>query len=115
MRNQFRPVRINFASVDISGGPGLAVVAVVIAIAFEFPETRWLLLAGIVSGALLATAMILIRRRSESTTRDGGPPDVFPELSSLSGRRRGRLDDSHRQLRRILFGMMHDVVGNNAV
>jgi hypothetical protein len=63
MREQFRTIRINFAPVDITGGPGLAVVAVIVAIAFEFPETRSLLLFGIVSGALLAAAMIYRRSR----------------------------------------------------
>ena len=115
MREQFRPVRLNFASVDISGGPGLAVVGVVVAIALQFDEARWLLAGGILGGALIAAAMILIRRRSESATRDGGPPDVFAELLSLRGSGRRAFDDGHRQLGRILSGMMHDVVGNHAV
>jgi hypothetical protein len=80
MREQFRPVRINFAPVDVTGGPGLAVVAVIVAIAFEFPETRWLLLAGIVSGALLAAAMILARRRSRVEPSMRGPGSFFEHL-----------------------------------
>jgi len=115
MRDQFRPARINFASVDISGGPGLGVVAVVVAVAFQFEIARWLLLAGIAGGAVLAAATIFIRRRSDSTAGESGPPDAFAQLSSLNGRRRAPLDDGHRQLRRILSGMMHDVVGDNAV
>ena len=115
MREQFRPVRINFAPVDITGGPGLAVVAVIVAIAFEFPETRWLLLAGIVCGALLDAAMILFRRRSHSGGGENAPPDALASVLSLRGSGRGALDDGQRHLRRILSGMMHDVVGNHAV
>jgi hypothetical protein len=65
MREQFRPIRTNIASVDITGWPGLTVVVVIVAIAFEFPETRSLLLFGIVSGALLAAAMIYHRSRHD--------------------------------------------------
>jgi hypothetical protein len=65
MREQFRPIRTNIASVDITGWPGLAVVVVIVAIALEFPETRSLLLFGLVSGALLAAAMIYHRSRHD--------------------------------------------------
>ncbi len=63
MRDEFRPVSINFSSVDVIGWPGLALVLVAVAIAMEFPQTRWLLLSGIVAGALLATVLIVVRRR----------------------------------------------------
>jgi hypothetical protein len=63
MREQFPPVKINFASVDVTGWPGLTLVAIVVAIAFEFPETRWLLLLGIAGGAIVAGLMILVRAR----------------------------------------------------
>ena len=61
-REPFRPVRINFASVDIVGWPGLAVVLVIIAIAMEFPETRLLFLAGLLAGAVVGSALIYFRR-----------------------------------------------------
>jgi hypothetical protein len=51
---RFPPVKINFASVDVVGVPGLCLVAIVVAIAIEFPEARWLLLAGLAGGAVLA-------------------------------------------------------------
>ncbi len=57
-RQPFRPVTINVASVDIVGWPGLAVVLIVVAIAFEFPETRLLLLAGAAAGAVVAAVRI---------------------------------------------------------
>jgi hypothetical protein len=63
MRNRFRPVTINVASVDIVGWPGLAVVLVIVAIAMEFPATRALLAAGAVSGAAIAAVRILRRER----------------------------------------------------
>jgi L-asparagine transporter-like permease len=63
MREQFPPVSINFSSLNVTGWPGLALVLIVVAIAMEFPQTRWLLLSGIVAGALLATVLIVVRRR----------------------------------------------------
>ncbi len=63
MRDQFPPVSINFSSVNVAGWPGLALVLVAIAIALEFPQSRWLLLAGVVAGALLAAVLIVVRRR----------------------------------------------------
>ena len=45
MREQFPPVKINVATVNIAGWPGLALVLIAVAIAMEFPETRWLLVA----------------------------------------------------------------------
>jgi hypothetical protein len=63
MREQFRPVTINFGAVKVAGGPGLALIAIVIAIAFEFPEARWLLAAGVAAGTALASVLIAVRRR----------------------------------------------------
>ena len=63
MGQQFAPVTINFASVKVAGGPGLALVAIVVAIAVEFAEARWLLAAGVVGGLLLAAALIVVRGR----------------------------------------------------
>jgi hypothetical protein len=54
MAERFPPVKINFASVDVVGVPGLCLVAIVVAIAIEFPEARWLLIAGLAGGAVLA-------------------------------------------------------------
>jgi hypothetical protein len=76
MRDQGPLVRINFASVDITGGPGLAVVGVVVATALEFREARWLLLSGLSAGALLAVAMILVRRSSLEEPSLGGPGNM---------------------------------------
>jgi hypothetical protein len=61
-REPFRPANINFASVDIVGWPGLAVVLIIIAIAMEFPETRILFLAGLAAGAMLGSALIFLHR-----------------------------------------------------
>jgi L-asparagine transporter-like permease len=63
MRDQFPPVSINFSSLKVTGWPGLALVLVVVAVAMEFPQTRWLLLSGIVAGALLAAVWIVLRDR----------------------------------------------------
>jgi hypothetical protein len=76
MTQEFPPVKINFASVNIVGWPGLTLVAIAVAIAFEFPETRWLLLLGLTGGALVAAVMIYVRSHRRPV-----PPRVnFPAL-----------------------------------
>jgi hypothetical protein len=63
MGDHFPPVKINVASVDIVGWPGLALVLIVVAIAMKFPETRLLFLSGLFAGAALAAFLVFIRRR----------------------------------------------------
>src|SRR5262245_39521147 len=62
MREQFPPITINFAPVKVIGIPGLSLVAIAMALVVEFPEGRWLLLAGITGGLLVAAALIRLRR-----------------------------------------------------
>jgi hypothetical protein len=70
MREQFRPVTINFASVNVVGGPGLALVLVAMAMAVEFPEARWLVLGGLAGGTIIATLLIVCRRRRRAGDDD---------------------------------------------
>jgi len=56
-------VQINFASVQVKGWPGLGLLLVVVAIAIEFPEVRWLMLSGLAGGFVVAAALIYLRRR----------------------------------------------------
>jgi hypothetical protein len=72
MREPFPPITINFAPVKVIGIPGLSLVAIAVAIAVEFPEGRWLLLSGVGGGVLVAALLILVRRRDVKTS-DGGP------------------------------------------
>ena len=72
MRDYFPPVTINFAHVRIVGIPGLSLVAIAVAIAFEFPVGRWLLVSGVAGGVVVAVALILSRRRS-GNVGSGGP------------------------------------------
>jgi hypothetical protein len=72
MREHFPPVTINFAHVRIIGIPGLSLVAIAVAIAFEFPVGRALLFSGIAGGLLVAAALILARRPREQASRE--PP-----------------------------------------
>ena len=71
MTESFAPVTINFGAVKVAGGPGLSLIAIVVAIAFEFPEARWLLFSGVVGGALLGAALIFGRRRRRSLVAQG--------------------------------------------
>jgi len=63
MREPFPPVTINFGSVKVVGIPGLSLVAIVVAIAYEFPEAAWLLALGIAGGAAFGATLIALRRR----------------------------------------------------
>ena len=60
---EFPPVKINFASVNVTGGPGLGLVVIVVAMAFEFPEVQWLLLSGLAGGVFVAIALVVLHRR----------------------------------------------------
>ncbi|HXI30295.1 MAG TPA: hypothetical protein VNG89_17775 [Vicinamibacterales bacterium] len=62
MREQFPPVTINFASVKVVGIPGLTLVAIAIAIAFQFPEAGWLFGLSVAAGGVLAATLIALRR-----------------------------------------------------
>jgi hypothetical protein len=63
MSEQFPPVTINFGAVKVVGIPGLSLVAIAIAIAFEFPEAGWLLALSVVAGVVLGGALIAARGR----------------------------------------------------
>ncbi len=76
MGEQFPPVKINFAAVQVVGWPGLSLVAIAFAIAFEFPQTRWLLLLGLAAGFVCAAVLISRRRgrqHSEPLVEIGHP------------------------------------------
>ena len=64
MREQFPPVTINFGAVRVAGASGLPLIAIVIAIAWQFPEARWLLESGLVAGSIVAATLILVRRHA---------------------------------------------------
>jgi hypothetical protein len=81
MAERFPPVKINFASVDVVGVPGLCLIAIVIAIAMEFPEARWLLLGGLAGGAVLAVFRFFRGSkpmRARITRVLNGPPSPSP-------------------------------------
>jgi hypothetical protein len=63
MSEQFPPVTINFGAVKVVGIPGLSLVAIAIAIAFEFPQAGWLLALSVLAGAGLGGALIAVRDR----------------------------------------------------
>src|SRR6267154_1957873 len=67
MREQFPPITINFTPVKVVGIPGLSLVAIVVALALQFPEARWLLLSGLAGGVVLAAALILVRRPRQAS------------------------------------------------
>lgn len=72
MREQFRPIATNLTPVNVVGIPGLMLVIIAIALAFQFPEVRWLILATVTGGS--AIAWMLISRRWRRSDGDGGAP-----------------------------------------
>ncbi|HMF95947.1 MAG TPA: hypothetical protein VKE96_16710 [Vicinamibacterales bacterium] len=63
MRDQFPPLTINFASVRVVGIPGLSLVAIACAIAFQFPLAGWLLMLSVGAGFAVGGTLIALRRR----------------------------------------------------
>jgi hypothetical protein len=61
MGEQCPPVTINFAPVKVAGAAGLPLLIVVGVVALVLLEARWLLLCGIVGGAITGALMILVR------------------------------------------------------
>jgi hypothetical protein len=86
MGETFRPVTINFASVNVVGVPGLMLVLIALAIAVEFPEARWLVVAGVCAGAILAAVLVVVRRRR--VLIGGRDPDMI-DLATLIGAANG--------------------------
>ena len=77
MREQFRSITTNLTPVRVVGIPGLALVLIAIALAVQFPEARWLLVAGLAGGIVIAAFLVI--RRATDAPDDG------------AGRRRGIL------------------------
>ena len=65
MREQFRSITTNLTPVRVVGIPGLVLVLIAIALAVQFPEARWLLLAGLAGGIVIA-AFLVIHRASDA-------------------------------------------------
>ena len=68
MSERFRPIATNLTPVNVIGVPGLMLVLIAIALALQFPEARWLIAAGLIGGAAIAT--LLIRRRARRSSDD---------------------------------------------
>ena len=79
MPEQFRPVTINFATQRVPGtAAGAPLLALVIVIAIVLPEARWLLVSGVITGAVAGTAMILRRRRQHIDPGGDAPTLLDP-------------------------------------
>jgi hypothetical protein len=68
MRERFRPIATNLTPVNVVGIPGLALVAIAVALGWQFPEVQWLIAAGLTGGT--AIAVLLIRRRAHRSSDD---------------------------------------------
>jgi hypothetical protein len=72
MRERFRPIDTNLTPVNVIGVPGLMLVLIAIALAWQFPEAQWLIAAGLAGGAVIAT--LLIRKRRDGASHGGDDP-----------------------------------------
>ncbi len=68
MKEPFRPIATNLTPVRVIGVPGLALVIIAIALAWQFPEVQWLIAATVIGGG--AIAVLLIRRRGHASSHD---------------------------------------------
>ena len=79
MSERSHDVQINISSIPVAGigGIGLLVMAVVTAIVF--PLVRWVVIGSVLCGALLGSAIIVLRRRKPPDTSD----DPFAGMLAL--------------------------------
>lgn len=72
MRERFRQIPTNLTPVNVIGVPGLMLVLIAIALAWQFPEAQWLIASGLAGGALIAIVLISTRRRHSSSDDGDG-------------------------------------------
>ena len=65
-----RHVEINISSIPVAGVGGAGLLIVAASITTMFPLVRWVVLFGVLGGAMIAGALIFLRRE-----RGGGRPD----------------------------------------
>jgi hypothetical protein len=91
MTQRTKPLSINMSAIPVAGVGGLGMLAMVAVIAAAFPVARWLLVTGVVGGALLAVALVIRRRRSETA----GPRRDLPQGVFSAGAARQRVVRNH--------------------
>jgi|SRR5438034_461852 len=100
MGEQFRPVTINFATQRVPGNAaGAPLLALVIVIAIVLPEARWLLVSGVIAGALVGGVMILVRQRRRIDP-GGDSPTLLDPHAPISGIEPSRRGSAHSQTSR---------------
>jgi hypothetical protein len=68
------PLTINMSTIRVAGVGGLGMVATIVVVAMAIPVARALLIAGIISGAVLAWWMIRSRRMRPVDGQSGSGP-----------------------------------------
>ena len=66
-----RPIEINMSAIRVAGIGGLGMVAMAVVMAIALQPARWLLVGGIAGGALVALALVALRRRHPLGIEDG--------------------------------------------
>jgi hypothetical protein len=91
MTERTQPLSINMSAIPVAGVGGLGMLAMVAVIAAAFPVARWLLVTGVVGGALLAVSLVISRRRTENA----GPRRDLPHGVFSAGAARQRVVRNH--------------------
>jgi hypothetical protein len=60
--------QINMSSIRIAGIGGVGMMVIAAAMAVAFPLVRWVVIGGAAAGAVLASAIIFLRRRQRPDT-----------------------------------------------
>jgi hypothetical protein len=68
MTDQTRDSEINISSIRVAGIGGLGMVVMAAAVAAQLPFVRWIVIGGAAAGAVLASAIIFLRRRQRPDT-----------------------------------------------
>jgi len=68
MTERLRPIATNLTPVNVIGVPGLMLVLIAIALAWQFPEAQWLIVGGLAGGA--GIAFLLVKRRQHRSPDD---------------------------------------------
>ena len=95
------PTLINMAHIKVEGVGGLGMVAAVAAVAIADPRIGLATVLALVSGAALALALIMRRRRTGALPSGGEGPDDRSILHLDNGSRRSRLESVQATLEEI--------------
>jgi hypothetical protein len=73
------PVAINMSGIPVDGVGGLGLVAIAVLISFVMPAAWWLLVCGVIGGAVIGGYLVFSRRDAGLTSGGARPGGLFGE------------------------------------